>query len=48
MDCKIFYDKITTILSRYKNDIALLDFITLQAYIDLLFVCAKKNSEECK
>lgn len=42
MECKILYDKINSILSRYKNDIALLDFVTLQAYLDLLFDCAKK------
>ena len=46
MDCKLFYDKINNILSKYKNEIAFLDFVTLQAYIDLLFNCAKNNSEE--
>lgn len=46
MDCKIFYDKINKILSKYKNKIAFLDFATLQAYIDLLFNYARNNSEE--
>ena len=37
MDCKTVYEKIKTILEKHKDDFELLDYSTLQAYIDLLF-----------
>lgn len=41
MDCKIVYEKIKTVLENHKSDFELLEYTTLQAYIDLLFSMAK-------
>ena len=37
MDCKNVYERIKAVLEKYKADFELLDYYTLQAYIDLLF-----------
>ncbi len=40
------HKKIKDILSKYKENITLLDFCTLQSYVDLLFNMAKNYDKE--